>query len=75
MGWPFFLALFGGNLAGVVILNWVAPWVSGRFSWWTQPAGSETRQRTLLGLVIVVALYALFLLLFSQFPPGFSWFS
>ncbi|MBW3634675.1 MAG: antibiotic biosynthesis monooxygenase [Chloroflexi bacterium] len=67
-GWPFFLALFAGNLSGVVILNWVAPWVSGRFHWWTQPAGSETRQRTLLGLVIVVALYALFLLLFSRFP-------
>ena len=75
LGWPFFLALFGGNLAGVVILNWVAPWVSGRFSWWTQPAGSETRQRTLLGLGIVVALYVLLLLVFSRFPPEFSWFS
>ena len=66
--WPVFLALFGANLSGVVILNWVAPWVSGRFGWWTQPAGSETRQRTLLGIAIVVALYALLLLLFSQFP-------
>ena len=46
LGWPFFLALFAGNVASVVILNWVAPWVSGRFNWWTQPAGSETRQRT-----------------------------
>jgi antibiotic biosynthesis monooxygenase (ABM) superfamily enzyme len=68
LGWPFFLALFGGNVASVVILNWVAPWVSGRFGWWTQPAGSETRQRTLLGIVIVVALYALLLLVFSRFP-------
>jgi hypothetical protein len=75
LGWPFFLALFAANLSGVVILNWVAPWVSGRFGWWTQPAGSETQQRTLLGLVIVVALYALLLLIFSRFPPEFSWFS
>ena len=70
LGWPFFLALFAANLSGVVILNWVAPWVSGRFSWWTQPAGSETQQRTLLGLVTVVALYALLLLIFWRFPPS-----
>jgi uncharacterized protein len=70
LGMPFFLALFTANLAGVVILNWVAPWVSGRFGWWTQPAGSETQQRTLLGIVIVVALYALLLLIFWRFPPS-----
>ena len=74
LGWPFFLALFAGNVASVVILNWVAPWVSGRFDWWTQPAGSETRQRTLLGLAIVLGLYALLLLIFWRFPSGFSWF-
>jgi uncharacterized protein len=74
LGWPFFLALFAGNVASVVILNWVAPWVSGRFNWWTQPAGSETRQRTLLGLAIVLGLYALLLLIFWRFPSGFSWF-
>jgi uncharacterized protein len=72
LGVPFFLALFIANLAGVVILNWVAPWVSGRFGWWTQPAGSEARQRTLLGIAIVVGLYVLLLVVFSQFPPGFS---
>jgi uncharacterized protein len=72
LGVPFFLALFIANLTGVVILNWVAPWVSGRFGWWTQPAGSETRQRTLLGIAIVVGLYVLLLVVFSQFPPGFS---
>ena len=70
LGWPFFLALFGGNLAGVVILNWVAPWVNARLGWWTQPAGSETHNRTLLGIIVVVALYALFLLAFSRFPPS-----
>ncbi len=68
LGMPFFLALFTANLASVVILNWVAPWVSGRFGWWTQPAGSETGQRTLRGIVIVVGLYALLLLIFWRFP-------
>jgi len=68
LGWPFWLALFAGNLSGVVILNWVAPWVSHRFGWWLQPAGSETRKQTLLGIGAIVALYALLLLVFSRFP-------
>ena len=68
LGWPFWLALFAGNLSGVVILNWIAPWVSGRFGWWTQPAGSETQKRTLLGIAAIVALYVLLLLIFSRFP-------
>jgi antibiotic biosynthesis monooxygenase (ABM) superfamily enzyme len=75
LGWPFWLALFVGNIASVTILNWLVPWISRRFDWWLQPAGSETRQRTLIGIVIVVALYALLLLIFWRFPPGFSWFS
>lgn len=68
LGMPFFLALFAGNVAGVVILNWLVPWVSTRLSWWMQPAGSETRNRNLLGIAAVVALYGLFLLVFSRFP-------
>jgi hypothetical protein len=70
LGWPFWLALFAANVSGVTILNWLVPWISHRFGWWMQPAGSETRQRTLLGLVAVVALYVLFLLAFSRFPPS-----
>ena len=68
LGWPFWLALFAGNIASVTILNWLVPWLSRRFDWWLQPAGSETRQRNLLGIAIVVALYALLLLIFSRFP-------
>jgi uncharacterized protein len=70
--WPLWLALFAGNLSGVVILNWVAPWVSHRFAWWLQPAGSETQKQSLLGIVAVVALYALLLLIFSRFPAFFG---
>jgi antibiotic biosynthesis monooxygenase (ABM) superfamily enzyme len=68
LGWPFWLALFAGNVAGVAILNWLVPWISGRFSWWLQPAGSETRKRNLLGVATVVVLYGLLLLVFSRFP-------
>jgi hypothetical protein len=68
LGWPFWLALFIGNMASVTILNWLVPWISRRFGWWLQPAGSETQERTLWGIGAVVALYALLLFVFSRFP-------
>jgi antibiotic biosynthesis monooxygenase (ABM) superfamily enzyme len=68
LGWPFWLALFVGNVASVTILNWLVPWISRRFDWWLKPAGSETQQRTLRGIAAVVALYALLLFVFSRFP-------
>jgi len=71
LGWPFWLALFVGNIASVAILNWLVPWISRRFAWWLQPAGSETQERTLQGIAIVVALYALLLFVFSLFPSVF----
>jgi antibiotic biosynthesis monooxygenase (ABM) superfamily enzyme len=67
-GWPFWLALFAGNIAGVTILNWLVPWVSKRFAWWLQPAGSDTEKNNLIGATAVVAIYALALLIFSRFP-------
>jgi len=67
-GWPFWMALFAGNVAGVTILNWLVPWVSRRFSWWLKPAGSETERRTWLGVALVVALYGVSLLAFSRYP-------
>lgn len=67
-GWPFWLALFGGNVAGVTILNWLAPWMSKRFAWWLIPAGSESEKRTLLGIGVIVALYGVLLFVFSRFP-------
>ena len=72
LGLPFWLVLFLGNVAGVIILNWVVPWISGRFGWWLQPAGSETRQRTVVGIAVLLVLYALLLLAFSQFPPSLT---
>jgi uncharacterized protein len=65
LGMPFWLALFIGNIVGIIILTWLVPWISGRFSWWLEPAGSATERRDLRGIAIVVALYALLLLVFS----------
>lgn len=65
---PFWLALFIGNVASVIVLNWLVPWVSRRFAWWLQPARGNPGHITLAGTVVVAALYALCLLVFSRFP-------
>ena len=67
-GWPFWLALFVGNVASVTILNWLVPWIVKRFAWWLQPAGTNTERQNLVGAAAVVAIYALSLLIFSRFP-------
>ncbi len=42
-GFPFWLALFVGNVASVLLLNWLVPWASRRFVWWlTPPRGAPT---------------------------------
>ncbi len=64
---PFWLDLFIGNAASVLILSRLVPWVSGRFHWWLQPGVSALRTN-LLGALAVVAVYALSLAVFSQLP-------
>jgi antibiotic biosynthesis monooxygenase (ABM) superfamily enzyme len=64
-GFPFWLALFVGNVAGVLLLGVIVPWVSRRFAWWINPAG-DPRRANLIGIAVIVALYGLLLLLFSQ---------
>jgi hypothetical protein len=46
------------------------PWVSKQFTWWLRPAGIETQKRTVMGIIAVVAIYALLMLAFSRFPPA-----
>jgi hypothetical protein len=40
---PFAIALFIGNIVSVLLLNYLVPWTSNRFSWWLQPRGAEPR--------------------------------
>jgi uncharacterized protein len=63
---PFWLSLFVGNLASVLLLSRLVPWTSARFQWWLQPAGAEVRRTDRRGAVIVIALYAASLLVFSR---------
>jgi antibiotic biosynthesis monooxygenase (ABM) superfamily enzyme len=65
MKMPFWLALFIGNVVGVVLLNWLVPWASNRFGWWLQPAGQAMKTH-ILGAGVVIGLYAAWLLAFSR---------
>lgn len=68
MGWagmPFWLALFVGNVASVILLSRLVPWVSRRFGWWLRPSDNAGRRRDLLGAAVVVGLYAVAMLVFA----------
>jgi antibiotic biosynthesis monooxygenase (ABM) superfamily enzyme len=63
-GLPFAIALFIGNVASVLLLNYLVPWTSNRFVWWLRPAGANQRQIEFAGTAVIVALYGLMLLAF-----------
>lgn len=65
---PFWLALFIGNVVSIVLLNYLVPWGSNRLTWWLRPVGPSPAKTNLVGAAILVALYALSLLVFSRFP-------
>lgn len=63
-GLSFPIALFIGNVASVILLNYLVPWTSTRFSWWLQPAGQNPGRAGLAGAVLITALYGVMLLAF-----------
>jgi antibiotic biosynthesis monooxygenase (ABM) superfamily enzyme len=66
-GLPFFLALFIAKIIGIVLLSYVVPWVSDRLAWWLTPV-IPARRTDLTGAALMVAMYALCLVVFSRFP-------
>jgi uncharacterized protein len=64
---PFWLALFIGNVVSVTLLNWLIPWASKRFDWWLKPTGARPARVTVAGATIIVLLYGVSLLVFSQY--------
>jgi antibiotic biosynthesis monooxygenase (ABM) superfamily enzyme len=72
-GLPFWLALFLANVLSVVALGWVlVPAADRLFGWWLYPAGRSRRLTTIIGGVVVVALYAASLLA-TRWISGWSW--
>ena len=61
---PFAIALFIGNVVSVLILNYLVPWTSQRFSWWLQPRGANPGRVAVAGTALVVVLYGLLILAF-----------
>lgn len=65
-GLPFWLALFIGNAASVILLNWLVPWASGRFAWWLTPRGDRRAWTEWAGAAVVIGLYCAIMALFSR---------
>jgi antibiotic biosynthesis monooxygenase (ABM) superfamily enzyme len=63
---PFAIALFIGNVTSVILLNYLVPWTSARFSWWLRPAGANSRRIEIAGAAMVAAIYALMLVVFTR---------
>jgi antibiotic biosynthesis monooxygenase (ABM) superfamily enzyme len=63
---PFWFALFIGNIVSVLILDRLVPWTSRRLDWWLRPLGVDKGSTVLAGAGLIVALYALSPLLVSH---------
>ena len=63
-GFPFWLALFVGNVAGVVLLNWLVPWAGRRFGWWLAPGVSAKANWG--GVAALAGLYGVLMAVFSR---------
>jgi antibiotic biosynthesis monooxygenase (ABM) superfamily enzyme len=66
IGLPFWLALFIGNVISVVLLNWLVPWTSRGFGWWLSPPRDPGGRISIAGGVLIIALYAGSLFVFSK---------
>ena len=63
---PFWLALFTGNVVSVLLLDRLVPLTSKRLGWWLQPASEDARRVNRAGTALMIALYLVCLLIFSQ---------
>ena len=64
-GLSFATALFIGNVVSVLSLSYLVPWTSEVFSWWLQPAHSNSLRRQLAGTGVLIALYATMIVAFN----------
>jgi antibiotic biosynthesis monooxygenase (ABM) superfamily enzyme len=61
---PFAIALFVGNIVSIVLLNYLVPRTSMRFSWWLEPAHAHRTKIDILGTGLVSALCLALVLVF-----------
>jgi uncharacterized protein len=67
---PFAIALFIGNVVSILLLNYLVPLTSNRFSWWLAPKGPNVQALAVAGAALVTAIYGLMLLAFWWLPAG-----
>ena len=68
-GVPFWLDLFIAKVISVALMGYflMAP-VIRALNWWLAPPAGASRWTTVRGAAVVIALYAVLLAAFSQFP-------
>jgi antibiotic biosynthesis monooxygenase (ABM) superfamily enzyme len=65
-GLPFWLALFIGNIVGVLLLARLVPLVGDSLGWWLTPGHPAGLLRDVAGACLMLAIYAGCLLVFSR---------
>ena len=65
LGLSFPMALFVGNIVGVLLLNVLVPWISRRFDWWLNPRAGQAWQVRAAGTALVIGLYGVLLAAFK----------
>lgn len=65
-GLPFWLALFIANVVSVLLLSRLVPWFGKRLGWWLTPGGRRDWRRDVAGAGLMLGVYAVCLLVFSQ---------
>jgi uncharacterized protein len=58
------VALFIGNAFSVILTSYLVPWTANRLGWWLTPAKSGRTLANLQGVGLLVAAYAIMILLF-----------
>jgi uncharacterized protein len=61
---PFAIASFIGNIVTIVLLNYLVPWTSIRFSWWLVPKSPHATRLHVVGVALVTTIYGLMLATF-----------
>lgn len=64
LGLPFAIALLLGNIAGIVLLNWLVPWASKRFTWWLVPRAGSARIVDAAGASLIAMVLMILAILF-----------
>jgi antibiotic biosynthesis monooxygenase (ABM) superfamily enzyme len=65
-GLPYWAFLFINNAVSVVLLSLILPSVSRQLGWWLRPIDHDGK-RDIAGALLVVAFYALWLIVFWQY--------